>query len=42
MEVLVAPGKFEGIVAFISRLVHGEAPITVSAETVEVFRPDHY
>jgi hypothetical protein len=42
LEVLVAPEKFEGLLAYIGREVRSEVPITVAVETVEVIRTDHY
>ncbi len=42
VELLIAPEKFEGLVAYISREVRSEVPITVCLETVEVVRPDHF
>lgn len=42
LEVLIAPEKFEGLAAYISREVRSEVPITVAVETVEVIRTDHF
>ncbi len=41
-ELLVTPEKFEALSACISRRIRSEIPITVCAETVEVFRPDYF
>jgi MFS superfamily sulfate permease-like transporter len=40
--VLVAPENFERMISYLSKAVRSEVPITVSADTVEVIRGDHY
>jgi MFS superfamily sulfate permease-like transporter len=42
IEVLVAPENFERMISYLSKAVRSEVPITVSADTVEVIRGDHY
>jgi MFS superfamily sulfate permease-like transporter len=42
IEVLVAPENFERMISYLSKEVRSEVPITVSADTVEVIRGDHY
>jgi hypothetical protein len=42
LELLASPERFEGVASFLGKQVRTGVPITVSAETVEVFRSDHY
>jgi len=42
IELLVTPEKFKRMISYISKEVRSEVPITVSADTVEVIRGDHY
>jgi MFS superfamily sulfate permease-like transporter len=42
IEVLIGPGKADGIEALIRRRLRSEPSMTVSFETVSVVRPDHF